>query len=140
ARPGRRFVPFPSANEWFMACAREGFGMPTIYKICDREEWEKALAQGEFAGSAVDRKDGYIHFSTAHQLRQTARRPFAGRHGLVLLSVAAQALGPALHWEKSRGGDLFPHLYAPLAMRHVHSVVALPWSGMAHDFPADISS
>src|SRR5262249_31025259 len=119
---------------------REEFGMPTIYKICEREEWEKALAQGEFAGSAVDREDGYIHFSTAHQLRETARRHFAGRHGLVLLSVAAEALGPDLRWEKSRGGDLFPHLYAPLATRQGHSAVPLPWRGMAHDFPADIPS
>jgi uncharacterized protein (DUF952 family) len=114
--------------------------MTTIYKICDREEWERALEQGQFAGSAVDRKDGYIHFSAAHQLRETARRHFAGRHGLVLLSVTAEALGSELHWEKSRGGELFPHLYAPLAVRHVHSVVPLRWRDTAHDFPADIPS
>jgi uncharacterized protein (DUF952 family) len=112
--------------------------MPTIYKICEREEWETALPGGEFAGSAVDRKDGYIHFSTAHQVRETARRHFAGRHGLVLLSVAAEALGPDLRWEKSRGGDLFPHLHAPLAARHVHSVAPLRWGEGGHDFPADI--
>ncbi|MGE3876305.1 MAG: DUF952 domain-containing protein [Parvibaculaceae bacterium] len=112
--------------------------MPTIYKICDREEWETALAQGRFAGSAIDRQDGYIHFSDARQVRETARRHFAGRHGLVLLAVAAEALGADLRWEKSRGGDLFPHLHAPLAVRHVHAVVPLPWRGTAHDFPADI--
>lgn len=112
--------------------------MPTIYKICDRQEWEAALEQGQFAGSAVDRKDGYIHFSAAAQLRETARRHFAGRHGLVLLAVAAEALGSDLRWEKSRGGDLFPHLYAPLAVGHVHSVLPLPWRETAHDFPADI--
>ena len=114
--------------------------MPTIYKICDREEWDTALAQGEFVGSAVDRRDGYIHFSTAPQLRETARCHFAGRHGLVLLSVAAEALGDDLRWEKSRGGDLFPHLYAPLAAKRVHCVVPLPWREGAHDFPADIPS
>ena len=116
----------------------KGLGMPTIYKICDREEWQTALAQGQFAGSAVDLKDGYIHFSAAHQLRETARRHFAGRHDLVLLSVAAEVLGSDLRWEKSRGGDLFPHLFAPLATRHVHSVVTLPWRDTVHEFPADI--
>jgi uncharacterized protein (DUF952 family) len=114
--------------------------MPAIYKICDRKEWEAALAGGEFAGSAVDRRDGYIHFSTAHQLRETARRHFAGRHGLVLLGVATEALGPDLRWEKSRDGDLFPHLYAPLATMHVHSVASLPWGAGEHDFPAGIPS
>src|SRR5262249_52176773 len=96
----------PKSTSWTTICSvsrwkwmvygslREGFGMPTIYKICERAEWEKALVLGEFSGSAVDREDGYIHFSTAHQLRETARRHFAGRHGLVLLSVAAEALGP----------------------------------------------
>lgn len=114
--------------------------MPTIYKICDREEWERALAQGQFAGSAVDREDGYIHFSTALQLRETARRHFAQRQDLVLLAVEAHTLGPELRWEKSRGGDLFPHLYAPLAVAGVHSVMPLPWRETAHEFPADIPS
>jgi uncharacterized protein (DUF952 family) len=114
--------------------------MPTIYKICDRDEWETASAKGEFAGSAIDLKDGYIHFSTARQLRETARRHFAGRRDLVLLAVAAEALGSDLRWEESRGGDLFPHLYAPLAARYIHCVVPLPWRGSAHDFPADIPS
>jgi uncharacterized protein (DUF952 family) len=114
--------------------------MPTIYKICDRVEWEMAVAQGHFAGSAVDREDGYIHFSAAHQLRETAQRHFAGRESLVLLAVASEALGSDLHWEKSRGGDLFPHLYAPLAVRHVHAVVPLPWREAAHQFPATIPS
>jgi uncharacterized protein (DUF952 family) len=114
--------------------------MPTIYKILDRGEWESAVAQGRFAGSAVDVKDGYIHFSAAHQLRETARRHFAGRPDLVLLAVEADALGADLQWEKSRGGDLFPHLYAPLDVARVHAVRALPWRETAHDFPADIPS
>jgi uncharacterized protein (DUF952 family) len=123
-----------------MPLAAKDFGMSTIYKICDREEWERALALGQFLGSAIDRKDGYIHFSAAHQLRETARRHFAGREGLVLLAVATEALGGDLRWEKSRGGDLFPHLYAPLATRYVHSVVPLPWRETTHYFPADIPS
>ena len=112
--------------------------MPTIYKICDREEWERALAQGLFAGSAVDRQDGFIHFSTAPQLRETARRHFAGRNDLVLIAVEGDTLGQGLRWEKSRGGDLFPHLYGPLAVGRVHSVMSLPWHNEAHEFPPDI--
>ena len=84
------------------------------YKLVDRSEWEAALACGTYAGSAVDLADGYIHMSMAAQLAETARRHYAGRDDLVLLAVDLRALGDALRWEASRGGDLFPHLYAPL--------------------------
>ena len=84
------------------------------YKLVDRAEWAAALAAGSYAGSAVDRADGYIHMSTASQLAETARRHYAGRDDLVLVEVALGPLGEALKWEASRGGDLFPHLFAPL--------------------------
>ena len=71
-------------------------------------------AQGAFTGSAVDLADGFIHFSAAGQAEETARRYFAGQADLYVLVVEAEALGPALKWEPSRGGDLFPHLFAPL--------------------------
>jgi uncharacterized protein (DUF952 family) len=113
--------------------------MATIYKICDREEWEKALRDGAFRGSTVDLRDGFIHFSAAHQLRETARRHFAGHTDLVLLAIEADALGPELRWEKSRGGDLFPHLYRALDVNKVHAVAPLPWHGTAHQFPESIA-
>ena len=84
------------------------------YKLVDRAEWTAALAAGAYVGSALDRADGYIHMSTAAQLAETARRHYAGRTDLVLVQVALAPLGEALKWEPSRGGDLFPHLYAPL--------------------------
>jgi uncharacterized protein (DUF952 family) len=112
--------------------------MATIYKICDRKEWEKALQDRAFRGSTVDLRDGFIHFSAAHQLRETARRHFAARTDLVLLAVEADALGPELRWEKSRGGDLFPHLYQALDVNKVHSVAPLPWRETAHQFPEGI--
>jgi uncharacterized protein (DUF952 family) len=84
------------------------------YKLVDRAEWTEALAAGAYAGSAVDRADGYIHMSTAAQLAETARRHYAGMCDLVLVEVALAPLGEALKWEASRGGDLFPHLFAPL--------------------------
>lgn len=86
------------------------------YKLVDRNEWDAARAAGAYGGSAVDRADGYIHMSTAAQLAETARRHYAGRGGLVLVEVDAAALGEALRWEPSRGGDLFPHLYGPLPL------------------------
>jgi uncharacterized protein (DUF952 family) len=93
--------------------------MSLIYKILPRIEWEAALAQGRFEGSAVDLTDGFIHFSAADQAAETARRYFAGRSDLMVLVVRAEALGPALKWEASRGGALFPHLYGPLACDQV---------------------
>ncbi|MCF2530928.1 DUF952 domain-containing protein [Yinghuangia soli] len=97
-----------------------------IYKLLTGEEWESAEAEGVFAGSAADRADGYIHFSTAAQVAETARRHFAGVPGLTLLAVDAGALGDDLRWEPSRGGDLFPHLYADLPTSAVTWVAELP--------------
>lgn len=90
--------------------------MTLIFKIVGVEEWRAAEAAGVFAGAAVDRADGYIHFSTAAQAPETAAKWFAGRDDLVLAAVDAEALGSALRWEPSRGGALFPHLYGPLAL------------------------
>jgi uncharacterized protein (DUF952 family) len=85
-----------------------------IFKIADLNAWMAACESGVFAGSDADLRDGFIHFSARHQLLETARKHFAGQTGLVLIAFDAQALGPGLRWEPSRGGDLFPHLYAPL--------------------------
>jgi uncharacterized protein (DUF952 family) len=106
-----------------------------IYKILDAAEWREAQSAGAFAGSAVDRQDGYIHFSTALQLAKTAARHFAGRHGLLLLWVDDAELTADLKWEPSRGGDLFPHLYAALPVEAVKRVDALPWDGSRHAIP-----
>jgi uncharacterized protein (DUF952 family) len=97
-----------------------------IYKICDARLWRAAEAAGTFAGAPVDHADGYIHFSTATQVAATAARHFAGRDNLVLVAVEADALGPALRYEPSRGGDLFPHLHGSLALSAVRWVKPLP--------------
>ena len=88
--------------------------MSLIYKILPRAAWDEAVAKGRFDGSPVDLEDGYIHFSTAAQAQETAAKHFRGQAGLVVVAVDASSLGPALRWEPSRGGQLFPHLYAPL--------------------------
>jgi len=111
--------------------------MTLIYKICPRALWQAAERDGVFRGAPVDRADGYIHFSTAAQVRETAARHFAGQADLVLVAVEAQALGPALKWEPSRGGALFPHLYAELPLRYVRAVEPLGLgSDGVHQFPA----
>lgn len=97
-----------------------------IYKICDRALWRQAEHDGVFVGAAIDLADGYIHLSAADQVAETAARHFAGQHDLVLVAVAAAALGSALRWETSRGGALFPHLYGPLPMASVLWVKPLP--------------
>lgn len=89
---------------------------PVVYKICPLALWREAERAGEFSGAEVDRKDGFIHFSTAGQVAETAAKHFAGQRDLVLIAVDADALGPALRWEPSRGGALFPHLYGPLPL------------------------
>lgn len=97
-----------------------------IYHICPAEAWEAALAAGRHDGTADDRRDGFIHFSTAAQIRESARRHRAGQTGLVLVAVEIGRLGNRLRWEPSRGGALFPHLYGPLFPDEVSEVVPLP--------------
>jgi uncharacterized protein (DUF952 family) len=98
----------------------------TIYKICRAAEWRAAEQAGVFRGSAVDLRDGFIHFSAADQVAETAARHFAGQTDLLLIHVDADALGDALRWEVSRGGALFPHLYGDLRMEAVIRAEPLP--------------
>jgi uncharacterized protein (DUF952 family) len=100
--------------------------MTLIYKICSEALWRETERAGVFAGAAIDLEDGYIHFSTAAQAPETAARHFAGQGDLVLVAVAAEALGDSLRREPSRGGDLFPHLYGALRLDAVRWVRALP--------------
>lgn len=110
-----------------------------IYKICPEEGWREAEAAGRFVGAPVDLADGFIHFSTEAQVRETAARHFAGMEGLLLITVDAGALGDKLRWEPSRGGALFPHLYGPLSLAAVLRVQPLPLQpDGGHGFPADI--
>lgn len=89
------------------------------YKIVDAAAWREAVAEGAYAGSAVDLADGYIHLSTAAQLDETARKHFAGRENLMLLTVDLTVLEDTIVWEPSRGGALFPHIYGPLPVEAV---------------------
>lgn len=101
--------------------------MATIYKICPETLWREAERDRVFRGAPVDLRDGFIHFSTASQLSETARKHFPGQHGLLLIAVNSDSLGPSLAWEPSRGrSELFPHLYGELPLTAVERVVPLP--------------
>ncbi|MCW5706811.1 DUF952 domain-containing protein [Shinella sp.] len=108
----------------------------TIYKIVPASLWQKAKATGIFEGAAIDLSDGFIHFSTAVQAKETAARHFAGQTDLLLVAVDGEALGERLVYEPSRGGDLFPHLYAALPLSAVlwEKPLSLGPDG-AHQFP-----
>ncbi len=111
----------------------------TIYKIVPRPLWEEARTKRRFDGAPIDEADGYIHLSTGEQVRETASRHFDGEDDLLLVAVHADKLGNALKYERSRGGALFPHLYAPLDMDAVAWVEDLPLGRDGHhQFPASV--
>ena len=100
--------------------------MRIIYKICSASLWQQAEKAGFFTGAPIDIQDGYLHFSTAEQVRETAARHFSGQGDLLLIAIDADLLGEALRYEPSRGGDLFPHLYGHLPLSAVLWVKPLP--------------
>jgi uncharacterized protein (DUF952 family) len=115
-------------------------GMSFIYRILSRGDWQAAQAAGEFRGTAHDLRDGFIHFSAAHQVVDTAAKHYAGRSDLLLLFVDDRALVAAdvgaLTWEVSRGGDRFPHLYGALPVQLVQRIEELPLGADGkHIFP-----
>jgi uncharacterized protein (DUF952 family) len=93
-----------------------------IYKIADAAQWADAVTRGAFDGSADDKRDGFIHLSTAAQAHETAAKYFGGRADLILAAVRVEPLGKLLRWEPSRGGALFPHVYGALP------ISAVAWS------------
>lgn len=110
-----------------------------IYKICPQALWREAEQAGSFGGAPVDLADGYIHFSTAGQACETAAKHFAGQDDLLLVAVDADRLGEALKWEISRGGQPFPHLYAPLSLTDVLWAKPLPLGADGvHIFPENL--
>ena len=111
-----------------------------IYKILSADEWQQAQSAGVFDGSAVDHADGYIHFSTATQARETAAKHFAGQSGLLLLTVDPSIRADAdWRWEPSRGGALFPHLYGALDLACVVTVDELPLGVDGQRFPDSVA-
>lgn len=110
-------------------------GYMQIYKIFRAAEWQAFEASGKTLGAPIDLIDGYIHFSTAGQVAETAAKHFAGEDGLMLVAFDAEAMGGALKWEPSRGGASFPHLYRELMMSEALWHRALPLGDGGHVFP-----
>jgi uncharacterized protein (DUF952 family) len=96
--------------------------MIRVYKIARQAEWDEAQKTGIFKGSADDRRDGFIHLSSLSQVRTTFDKYFSTDDNLLLVTLEQDGLGRALKWEVSRGGEKFPHLYAPLPLASVHCV------------------
>ena len=101
-----------------------------IYKICPADIWQEAQNKGRFSGSGIDLIDGYIHFSTADQVAQTAHLHFKGQTDLWLIEIDGGSLD--LKWEESRGGQLFPHLYDDLPMTAVSQIWPMPLDDDGH--------
>lgn len=130
----------PSILRYFIdrgLCKRHDRRM-LIYKIFRRPEWDAFKAAGQTAGAPVDLADGYIHFSTAAQVAETAAKHFAQESDLVLVALDDEALGDALKWEPSRGGALFPHLYRSLELADVVWDKSLPLGATGHIFPEGV--
>jgi len=106
------------------------------FKILTAEQWDAWQAEGVFRGAAIDIADGFIHLSAADQVAETAAKHFAGQSGLVLAEVALPGLGNTVKWEPSRGGALFPHVYAAIPLSAVLS--ATPMNGVDYN-PAKAS-
>ena len=106
-----------------------------IFKILRRAEWDAFRSAGETTGAPIDLIDGYIHFSTAATLAETAAKYFATESDLVLVAFDSGTLGSALKWEPARGGVLFPHLYRPLQLAEVIWDKSLPLGATGHIFP-----
>ena len=106
-----------------------------IFKLCARTAWEQATQSGVYTGAPIDQADGFIHFSSLDQVRETAAKHFAFQDDLVLLAVDSRTLGDCLLWEVSRGGALFPHLYRHLEAAEVVWAKPLPMlADGTHDF------
>jgi len=111
-----------------------------LYKVCTEAAFAEAVSKGRFEGSPDDRRDGFIHLSAADQLRGTLDKHYVGQSGLVLLEVDADRLGDGLKWEVSRGGALFPHLYSPLDLAAVISVMKLEFAeDGSHRLPVGVN-
>ena len=120
------------------ACQTGKSATMLIYKILRRPEWDAFRAAGQTLGAPIDLTDGYIHFSTAAQVAETAEKHFGTESDLVLVAFNADAVGVDLRWEASRGGSLFPHLYRALTLSDVVWDKSLPLGATGHIFPEGV--
>ena len=113
---------------------------PMIFKIVDQDMWLRAVEIGRFDGAAIDIADGFIHFSSVDQAKETAAKHFSDITNLLLVAIDDRQLGPNLKWEVSRGGALFPHLYGALDPNLAVWAKPLAWKDGSHQFPVGWNS
>ncbi len=116
-----------------------GLDLRVLYKIIDAATWAQAVNAGVFKGAAIDLTDGYIHLSTGAQAKETARLHFAVVENLLLVAIDESVVADHLKWEASRGGQLFPHVYAVIDPTQILWAKPLPWDGVAHVFPEEFA-
>lgn len=110
-----------------------------LFKILHRERFERSEREGRLAWADVDVRDGFVHLSSAAQVRETARLHFAGQDGLVLVAIDASRLAPgSLRWEPSRNGALFPHVYGDVPLAAIAWSAPLPRGEDGLVFPAGV--
>ena len=115
--------------------------MSLIYKICSNSEWEKALEEGFYKGSETDIKDGYIHFSTKEQLKETVDKHFKKQENLIIITFNTTDLVENIKWEPARNGDLFPHCYGFIDINFAHNIYSLELgTDGIHKFPKNFFS
>ena len=100
--------------------------MPEILHVTPRGAWERAVAEGEYRGDALE-TEGFIHCCLPGQLGGVISRYFQGRTDLVVLRTEPERLISPLRWERPPGStETFPHVYGPLNLDAVVEVVRLP--------------
>ncbi|MGI9525340.1 MAG: DUF952 domain-containing protein [Hyphomicrobiaceae bacterium] len=128
-------------REWEWLRSQSEVVTDWVYKMVSAGEWSAAVRVGSYEGSAVDRRDGFIHLSTSDQISETATKHFLGQEDLIIVAFATQSLGEQLRWEPSRGGQLFPHYYGHVPTQLARWVEAAPLDGQGiPDIPARVWS
>jgi uncharacterized protein (DUF952 family) len=94
--------------------------MGKVFKVCEEVDWESTKNNAYYPGSKSDQSDGFLHFSTSDQLKETLEKHFKSKSPLYLLEVETDDL--ELVWEISRNNQLFPHLYEPLPLSTVTNI------------------
>ena len=115
--------------------------MNLLYKVCSKDDWDKAILKKFYCGSEIDNKDGFIHLSTKKQLNETVKNHFRGKKNLLVISFSTKKIQDNLKWEVSRNGDLFPHYYGNLETKFAVETynLQLNTNGI-HEFPKNFYS
>lgn len=105
-----------------------------VFKIFRNAEWADLQRLKATDGAPIDVADGYIHFSTAETVAETAAKYFEGIDDLILCAVETDRM-EEIKWEPAREGVLFPHLYRKIRLDDIIWSKPLPLVDGTHAFP-----